>query len=464
MKPVLAIVGRPNVGKSTIFNQITRTRQALVADLPGLTRDRQYGEAQFEEREFIVIDTGGIGEEEAAIDAHMRAQSQTAIEEADIVILVVDARAGMLGSDQIIADELRRLDKPVFLVANKIDGVNEAALGEFYALGLGDPLPTAASHGRGITSLLEIVTEKFEILPEEEVIPPGKKLAIIGRPNVGKSTLVNRLLGDERVVVFDMPGTTRDSIYIPYEHDGEAYTLIDTAGVRRRGRIGEVVEKFSVIKTLQAVKDADVVVIVLDAHEGIVDQDLNLIGFALDVGRAMVVAINKWDHMERDQKDQIRSELERRLNFIPFVKIEFVSAKYGNGVGNLYKHIERAYDSAMFQCSSSRLTQVLQDATEAHQPPMIGGRRIKMRFAHIGGHNPPVIVVHGNQVSKTPNAYQRYLQNVFRTVFKLEGAPLRIDFKQGDNPYADRKNRISDTQLQKRRRQVQQFKKRDKKR
>ena len=342
--------------------------------------------------------------------------------------------------------------------------MNEAALGEFYALGLGEPLPTAASHGRGITSLLEIVTEKFEILPEEEAIPPGKKLAIIGRPNVGKSTLVNRLLGDERVVVFDMPGTTRDSIYIPYEHDGEAYTLIDTAGVRRRGRIGEVVEKFSVIKTLQAVKDADVVVIVLDAHEGIVDQDLNLIGFALDVGRAMVVAINKWDHMERDQKDQIRSELERRLNFIPFVKIEFVSAKYGNGVGNLYKHIERAYDSAMFQCSSSRLTQVLQDATEAHQPPMIGGRRIKMRYAHIGGHNPPVIVVHGNQVSKTPNAYQRYLQNVFRTVFKLEGAPLRIDFKQGDNPYAERKNRISDTQLQKRRRQVQQFKKRDKKR
>ena len=326
MKPVVALVGRPNVGKSTIFNQMTKTRQALVADLSGLTRDRQYGDATYNNKSFVVIDTGGIGEADdgrGAIDDYMSAQSYTAIHEADIIVFVVDARAGMIGADAEIAKLLHTLGKPVYLVANKIDGVHDAAPAEFYALGLGEPYPMTASHGRGIASLLDDLTEDMPEDVEEEP-QDGLKLAIIGRPNVGKSTLVNRMLGEDRVVVYDMPGTTRDSIYIPYERNGKSYVLIDTAGVRRRGRIGEKVEKFSVIKTLQAIKDSNVVIAVIDAQEGIVDQDLHMLGYALDAGRAIVVAINKWDGLSEEQKDLVRFELDRRFNFIPYVKIHFI--------------------------------------------------------------------------------------------------------------------------------------------
>lgn len=467
MKPVVALIGRPNVGKSTIFNQLTRSRQALVADLAGLTRDRQYGDATFEDKSFIVIDTGGIGEMDdgdGTIDDYMATQSYTAIHEADIIVFVVDARAGITGADEGIAKQLHTLGKPVFLVANKMDGVHEAAVNEFYALGFGEPHPLAASHGRGMSNLLEVLTENMPSDDAPDLTPTGLRIAIIGRPNVGKSTLVNRLLGEERVVVFDMPGTTRDSIYIPYERDGKHYVLIDTAGVRRRGRIDEKIEKFSVVKTLQAIKDANVVVLVVDAQETITDQDLHLLGYALDAGRAIVIAINKWDGLTQEQKDFIKLEMDRRFNFVPYVKTHLISALHGTGVGNLYPSIHRAYDSAMLDVSTSRLTQILQDATTAHLPPMVGGRRIKLRFAHLGGHNPPIIVIHGNQTEKVPNSYKRYLENEFRKVFKLEGTPVRVEFKQNSNPYAGRSNNLSEAHQERRRRQIQKFKKRDKKR
>lgn len=467
MKPVVALIGRPNVGKSTLFNQLTRSRQALVADLAGLTRDRQYGDATFEDKSFIVIDTGGIGEDDngdGTIDDYMAAQSHTAIHEADMIVFVVDTRAGITGADETIAKQLHTLGKPVLLVANKIDGVHEAAVNEFFELGFGEPFPMAASHGRGVSNLLETLTKDIPTNDEADTAPEGLRIAIIGRPNVGKSTLVNRLLGEDRVVVFDMPGTTRDSIYIPYEREGRNYVLIDTAGVRRRGRIDEKVEKFSVVKTLQAIKDAHVVVLVVDAQESITDQDLHLLGYALEAGRAMVIAINKWDGLNQDQKNFIKLEMDRRFSFIPYVKTHLISALHGTGVGNLYPSIHKAYDSAMFDISTSRLTQILQDAVTAHQPPMVGGRRIKLRFAHLGGHNPPIIVIHGNQTSQVPNSYKRYLENEFRKVFKLEGTPVRVEFKQNANPYAGRSSSLTDAQKERKRRQVQKFKKRDKKR
>lgn len=469
IKPVVALIGRPNVGKSTLFNQLTKSRQALVANLSGLTRDRQYGDAYYMDRSFIVVDTGGIGEADDGsghIDDYMSAQSHTAIHEADIIIFVVDARAGMIGADAEIASQLRTLGKPIFLVANKIDGVHEAAIGEFFALGLGEPYPMAASHGRGIHNLLDDLIIDMPMQAVEQT-PDGLKLAVIGRPNVGKSTLVNRLLGEDRVVVFDMPGTTRDSIYIPYERDDKQYVLIDTAGVRRRGRIDEKVEKFSVIKTLQAIKDANVVVLVIDAQEGIVDQDLHMLGFALNTGRAVVIAINKWDGLSDDQKNYVKLEMDRRFHFIPYVKIHLISALHGTGVGNLYPSIHRAYDSSMFKVSTSRLTQILEDAVTAHPPPMISGRRIKLRYAHFGGHNPPVIVIHGNQTQGLPKSYQRYLENQFREVFALEGTPLKIELKQNANPYAGKRNPAKPSSKtkahqQKQRKRVQKFKRKQK--
>ena len=442
IKPVVALIGRPNVGKSTLFNQFTRSRQALVADLSGLTRDRQYGDVDYEGKSFIVVDTGGIGEADDGqgnIDDYMSEQSHTAIHEADIIVFVVDSRSGLIGADAEIGKFLHTLGKPVYVVANKADGVHDAAPAEFFALGFGEPFPMAASHGRGVGNLLDVLTAD---MPEQREVPEpeGLKLAIIGRPNVGKSTLVNRLLGEDRVVVYDMPGTTRDSIYIPYKRDGKNYVLIDTAGVRRRGRIDEKVEKFSVIKTLQAIKDSNVTVIVIDAQEGIVDQDLHMIGYALDAGRALVVAINKWDGLSDDQKDLVKFEMERRFNFIPYVKVHLISALHGTGVGNLYPSILRAYQSSMFHVSTNRLTQILQDAVAANPPPTVSGRRIKLRYAHIGGHNPPVIVIHGNQTGSLPKSYQRYLENQFRQVFKLEGTPLNVEFKLNENPYANKSN------------------------
>lgn len=465
MKPVIALVGRPNVGKSTLFNQLTKSRDALVADLPGLTRDRKYGDARIEDKSFIVIDTGGIGEGEEGIDAYMAEQSRLAIHEATIVLFLVDARAGLTPADEEIAAELRVLNKRVHLVVNKIDGIHEeAALADFYRLGMGELFGIAASHGRGISSMMLDVLA--DCPPDEDVADDpeqGVKIAIVGRPNVGKSTLVNRLLGEERVVVYDMPGTTRDSIYIPYERRGKRFTLIDTAGVRRRGRIDETVEKFSVIKTLQAIKDAHVVVLVLDAREGIVDQDLHLLGFVLQSGRSLVIAINKWDGMDDYDRKQVKESIDRRLDFIPWARVHLISAKHGTGVGDLYPSIEKAHASATIRVATSRLTQILQDAVETHQPPLVSGRRIKLRYAHLGGQNPPVIVIHGNQTESVPNAYKRYLENIYRKVLRIEGTPIAIEFKTGDNPFKDQKNELKPAQLEKKRR-LGQFHKKSKKR
>ncbi|KCX22216.1 ribosome biogenesis GTPase Der, partial [Acinetobacter baumannii] len=450
MKPVIALIGRPNVGKSTLFNQITKSRDALVADFAGLTRDRKYGDATYQNKSFIVVDTGGIGESEGGIDNYMAEQSKTAINEADIIIFVVDARAGLLASDEQIARELRTLGKKIYLVANKVDGVHaEAALVEFYKLGMGEPLQVAASHGRGVQQMLEDVLQDIpeDENPEEHDKDTGLRLAIIGRPNVGKSTLVNRLLGEDRVVAFDQPGTTRDSIYIPFEREGRKYTLIDTAGVRRKGKVDEMIEKFSIVKTLQAMKDAHVVVVVVDAREGIVEQDLHLIGYALEAGRAMVIAINKWDNMSEYDRKQCKLDVERRFDFIPWARIHLISALHGTGVGELYPSIHRAYESANLKVSPAKLTQILNDATDQHQPPTVQGRRIKMRYAHMGGQNPPTIVIHGNKVDKTPADYRRYLENVFRKVYKLEGTPVKIEFKTSENPFEGRKSQVAEQAL-----------------
>ncbi len=464
MLPVIALVGRPNVGKSTLFNRLTRSRDAIVADYAGLTRDRQYGEGEFDGHKFIVIDTGGISGEEEGIDEVMAEQSLLAIDEANIVFFMVDCRAGLTAADQNIAQHLRKHDKKTYLVANKIDGLSyDVALAPFYELGLGEVHATTATHGRGVKSLLEVTLAELpppEEVEEEEI--KGIKIAVVGRPNVGKSTLVNRMLGEDRVVVFDMPGTTRDSIYIQYERHGEPYTLIDTAGVRRRKNVKETVEKFSIVKTLQAIKDANVVILLLDAQEGLVDQDLHLLGNVVEAGRALVLALNKWDGLDSDKKDAIKRELDRRLRFVDYADIHYISALHGTGVGHLYESVDKAYKAATDRFSSNWLTKILEDAVSDHPPPLVRGRRIKLRYAHPGGHNPPIVVIHGNQVDEVPNHYVRYLENTYRRVLDLHGTPIRIRFKGSENPYAGRKNKLTERQINKKRRLVKHVKKTDK--
>jgi len=445
MTPVIALVGRPNVGKSTLFNRLTKSRDALVADYPGLTRDRKYGDGKLGERPYIVVDTGGISGFEEGLDAEMAGQSYAAIDEADAVLFMVDAVQGITGADHMIAKMLRQKNKMVWLVVNKTDGRDEdVAVLDFYELGLsGEPFPIAASHNRGVRSLIEEVLEEFPFaeLPEEGAEDHwGTRIAIVGRPNVGKSTLVNRMLGEDRVVVYDHPGTTMDSIYIPYERDGEKYTLIDTAGVRRRKNIKESVEKFSIIKALQAIQDANVVVLVLDARDGVVEQDLHMLSFVLNAGRSLVIAVNKWDGMDQDDKQQVKVELDRRMDFLfDWADVKFISAKHGTGVGDIYKSIKVAYLSAMAKWQTNKLTTILEGAVEQHQPPMINSRRIKLRYAHQGGSNPPIIVVHGNQVDRLPGSYKKYLENTFKKVLKVRGTPIRFEFRSGDNPYAPEK-------------------------
>lgn len=437
MIPVIALVGRPNVGKSTLFNRLTKSRDALVADYSGLTRDRKYGEGVLNNKRFIVVDTGGISGDEIGIDAAMAEQSLLAIDEADIVFFVVDARDGLTPVDEEIAKYIRQTNKSVTLVINKIDGLTESTVAnDFFRLGLPNMKLTAASHNRGVLSLIEEAMAEMPETEEAEQVDNGCKIGIIGRPNVGKSTLVNRLLGEERVVVYDQPGTTRDSIYIPYERHDKPYTLIDTAGVRRRKNVKESVEKFSIVKTLQAIEDANVVVVVIDAREGVVDQDLHLIGFAMDAGRALVIAVNKWDGMTQDDKKAVKRELDRRLIFLDYAQIHFISAKHGTGVGDLYKSIDQAYASAFAKWQTKRLTELLVDVAKDHQPPIVRGRRIKLRFAHQGGSNPPLIVVHGSKTDDLPDSYKRYLENTFRKILKVKGTPIRFEFKSTENPYA----------------------------
>ena len=497
--PVVALVGRPNVGKSTLFNRLTRTRDALVADFPGLTRDRKYGHAHIAGHEFIVIDTGGIDGTEEGVEEKMAEQSLLAIEEADVVLFLVDARAGLTAADIGIANYLRqRQNKTTVLVANKTDGIDaDSHCAEFYQLGLGEIEQIAASQGRGVTQLMEQVLAPFaERLESADEIEPTSedaqdewdqaldfdfaestalidealedeaeeqdeniKIAIVGRPNVGKSTLTNRILGEDRVVVYDLPGTTRDSIYIPMERDGQAYTLIDTAGVRKRGKVHLAVEKFSVIKTLQAIQDANVVLLVIDARENISDQDLSLLGFILNAGRSLVIVVNKWDGLDQDVKERVKSELDRRLDFIDFARVHFISALHGSGVGNLFDSVKEAYACATQKMTTSMLTRILQMATDEHQPPMVAGRRIKLKYAHPGGYNPPIIVVHGNQMEKLPDSYKRYLSNYYRKSLKIIGSPIRLLFQEGSNPFAGRKNKLTPSQLRKRKRLMKFIKK-----
>ncbi|CUB04408.1 ribosome biogenesis GTPase Der [Marinomonas fungiae] len=445
MIPVIALVGRPNVGKSTLFNQLTRSRDALVADYPGLTRDRKYGDGKAGEHEFIVIDTGGISGDEQGIDEKMARQSLLAIEEADAVLFLVDGRHGLNPADEMIANHLRRSEKPVYLVVNKTDGINEdIALADFYALGMGELYPLAAAHGKGVRALIDTVMEMFadriaEMREQIEFNAKGIRIGVVGRPNVGKSTLVNRMLGEERVVVYDMPGTTRDSVYIPYKRHDKDYTLIDTAGVRRRKHVKEAVEKFSIVKTLQAIQDANVVICVIDSHEDLVEQDLHMIGYVLDAGRGLVIAINKWDGLSKENREHIKKEVERRLGFVPYAKVHYISALHGTGVGDLYDTIEETYESCYAKWSTNRLTRILEDAVAEHQPPMVKGRRIKLRYAHQGGSNPPRIVVHGNQTDSLPGSYKRYLENKFRTVLNITGTPISFEFKSSDNPFAPKR-------------------------
>lgn len=490
MVPVVALVGRPNVGKSTLFNRLTRTRDALVADFPGLTRDRKYGRAEMEGREFICIDTGGIDGTEEGVETRMAEQSLLAIEEADVVLFMVDARAGVMPADEAIAKHLRSREKPTFLVANKTDGLDpDQVIVDFYALGMGDIHPIAASHGSGVVSLLEQVLlpwmdnvdppqeidedaaywaqfeEKDSDDPEddvEEAFNPQDlpiKLAIVGRPNVGKSTLTNRILGEDRVVVYDMPGTTRDSIYIPMARDEREYVLIDTAGVRKRGKISDVVEKFSVIKTLQAIEDASVVLLVIDAREGISDQDISLLGFILNSGRSLVIVVNKWDGLTQETKEQVKEKLDYRLVFIDFARVHFISALHGSGVGNVFESIREAYESSTRRVSTALLTRIMNMAADDHQPPLVRGRRVKLKYAHAGGYNPPIVVIHGNQVKDLPDSYKRYLMNYFRKSLNVMGTPIRIQFKEGDNPFANKRNTLTTNQMRKRKRLIKHIKK-----
>jgi len=441
VKPTLVLVGRPNVGKSTLFNRLTKTRDALVADFPGLTRDRRYGLGRVAEREFLVVDTAGFDPvAKEGIVHEMAKQAEQAIAEADALLFMVDARNGLTPHDEQIAARLRRAGRPTFLVVNKAEGMNRAVVSaEFHALGLGDPLCISSAHGDNVHALMELVLESFPADEDDnESDEKGPRVAIVGRPNVGKSTLVNTLIGEERVIAFDMPGTTRDAIEVPFERNGKHYTLIDTAGLRRRGKVFEAVEKFSVIKTLQAVEQANVVVLVLDASQEISDQDAHIGGFVVEAGRALVVAVNKWDSVDDYRRQRIKEDLERKLPFLGFAKFLYVSALKGQGIAPMLKAVDGAYAAAMTKLATPKLTRLLLDATLKQQPPRHSGFRPKMRYAHQGGMNPPIIVVHGSALDHVPASYVRYLERSFLEAFKLQGTPLRIQFKSSHNPFASK--------------------------
>ncbi|MCP4042358.1 MAG: ribosome biogenesis GTPase Der, partial [Gammaproteobacteria bacterium] len=455
--PVIAIVGRPNVGKSTLFNNLTHSRDALVAEEPGMTRDRQYGRGEVGQRPYLVIDTGGLTGERNGLDKLIAQQSEQALDEADAVLFLVDGRAGLNAMDAGIADQLRRYPQPVFLVVNKCEGLDgDLVAVEFHALGLGQSWAISSAHGQGIGKLMVAVNG---VLPESdsEKQGPGEegvRIAVVGRPNVGKSTLVNRMVGEDRVLAFDQPGTTRDSISIPFERRQKHYLLIDTAGVRRRSRVAEKIEKFSVIKTLQAIEAANVVILLMDAQAGVTEQDAHLLGYILKSGRALVMAANKWDGLNPEQRQRVREELDRRFRFIDFARVRYISALHGSSVGDLFSDVDAAWTAASRSLSTSRLTGVLEKAVAGYQPPLVKGRRIKLRYAHQGGRNPPVITIHGNQTDSVPDNYRRYLERRFRQELHLEGTPVRLEFKTGENPYKDRKNKLTPGQLKRRQRMI----------
>ncbi len=436
MLPVVAIVGRPNVGKSTLFNALTRTRDAIVADIPGVTRDRQYGYARIGAVPCVLIDTGGLVDNPSGIESQMRKQTDRALEECDRVIFLADARAGLTSQDHYVAGQLRRAGKPVTLAINKAEGLDpDMVAADFQALGIGVPHSIAATHGQGCRELIDTVLAGLTASPSPAEDTSAIRVAIIGRPNVGKSTLVNRLLGEERVIASEQPGTTRDSIMVPFQRDGRDFLLVDTAGMRRRSKVDDAIERASVARTLQAIAEAHAVVMVLDAHDNVGEQDASVLGQALERGRVLLIAVNKWDGIPSDQRDEIRRQLSLKLDFVPFAPQHFISARHGTGVGELARDIVRGYDAAMRAMSTPQLTKVLERAIEAHQPPLVRGRRIKLRYAHQGGRNPPRVIIHGNQTVSVPEAYRRYLANVYREAFDLYATPVAIDFRSEANPY-----------------------------
>jgi GTPase len=439
MKPTLVIVGRPNVGKSTLFNRLTKTRDALVADQPGLTRDRHYGHGRIGRKPFLVVDTGGFEPQaKDGIVHEMARQAEAAIAEADVLLFVVDARTGLAPQDRVIGELLRRSGRRVLLAVNKGEGMNRAVVSaEFYELGCGEPYVISSAHGDGVRELVDLALEPFAEEDGEAELPPGPRVAIVGRPNVGKSTLINTLLGEERVIAFDMPGTTRDAIEIPFERNGRDYALIDTAGLRRKGRVFEAIEKFSVIKTLQAVEESNVVVLMLDASQDISDQDAHIAGFVIDAGRAMVIAVNKWDTVDDYRRERVKLDIERKLNFLGFARVHYISALKGQGIAGVLTSVDKAYAAAMAKISTPKLTRALIAAVEKQTPPRHGAFRPKLRYAHQGGSNPPIIVIHGNALEHVPNSYTRYLERYFLEVFKLAGTPLRIQYKTTRNPFAE---------------------------
>jgi len=441
MKPTVVLVGRPNVGKSTLFNRLTRSRDALVHDQPGLTRDRHYGQGRVGGKPYIVVDTGGL--EPVVKDGilhEMARQTRQAVDEADAIIMLVDARLGLSPHDRTVAEQLRRTGRRLWLAVNKAEGMrSENAGAEFHELGLGEPLAISAAHGDGIRELMELVLGELPSVPEEPMIR-HPRIAVVGRPNVGKSTLVNAILGEERMIAFDQPGTTRDSIYVDFERNGRPYTIIDTAGLRRRGRVDEVVEKFSVVKTLQAVEDANVVVLVLDARAEIADQDAHIAGFVLEAGRALVVAINKWDGLSEEVRERVKHDYARKLAFLDFARVHHVSALNGSGIGAVLTSVNGAYAAAMAKLPTPKLTRVLMEAVARQQPPRHGLTRPKLRYAHQGGSNPPLIIIHGTALDDMPASYRRYLERRFVEALELQGTPLRVAFRQGNNPFAERRD------------------------
>jgi GTPase len=463
MLPAVALVGRPNVGKSTLFNRLTRTRDALVADFPGLTRDRRYGYGSHDERRFIVIDTGGLAVgDSGTITSLVAEQVDLAIDEANAVVFVVDHKSGLTAEDARIAERLRRESKPVVIAVNKAEGVlGEIAAAEFHALGLAEPFGIAALHGQGVAELLDAVLAPFPAADEPLDEELGPKIAVIGRPNVGKSTLINRLLGTNRLITSPEPGTTRDSVLVPCERDGRKFVLVDTAGIRRRARVSEAIEKYSIVQSLQAIEDAGAVIALLDARDGVSDQDLHLIGLAAARGRALVIGVNKWDGLTSGQRREMERDVDRRLDFVPYATVHYASALHGSGIAEIIDAALVAYRCAGAEFKTPRLNKVLGDAVGANPPPLIRGRQARLRYAHQGGRYPPLIVVHGSQAERLADHYKRYLENTFRVALKLRGTPVRVELRSGENPFAGKRERLSPRQAKKKRRTLRQRKQRE---